>query len=86
MAINRSKKTRAGVVPPEEFSMQGTGPGVLDAAIEIAEEIRGWLGKLKEALLSEDDVQLKLYARKLCGLPSEPQPETQKPTIKRKRT
>lgn len=82
MAINRSKN-RIDVVQPDKFTLQAGAS--LEAVIQIAEEREGYLLKMKDALVSEDDVQLKLYARKLCGLPSEPQ-QTQKPTIKRKRT
>jgi hypothetical protein len=94
MAINRSKKTRADVPPEkfspqqgvvkvfplEEFTMQGADG--LDAVIAISNEIHGWLGKLKEALLSGDDEQLKIYARRLCGLPPE-SPAPPKPKGKR---
>jgi hypothetical protein len=43
----------------------------LDALITIAEERKGYVEQMRSALISGDDVQLKLYARKLCGMPPE---------------
>jgi hypothetical protein len=71
MAINRSKK-------PDP----GTADTSLDAVVQIAEERAGYLEKMRAALLSNDDAQLKLYARKLCGLPPESTPS---PLAKRKK-
>jgi hypothetical protein len=91
MASNRRKLAAKELrtTSPDESAHVLPENSALDAVIAIAEERNGYLERMREALLSGDDVQLKLYARKLCGLPSEPQPETQqstKPTIKRKRT
>jgi hypothetical protein len=77
MASNRHKaKPKALKQPLEEFPL---GTGVLDAVIEIANERNGYLAKMKEPLLSNDDAQLKFYASKLCGIPPESTPSRTPP-------
>jgi hypothetical protein len=54
---------------PEESEHVLPENSALDAVVAIAKERNGYLERMREALLSGDDVQLKFYARKLCGLP-----------------
>ena len=46
----------------------GVPPGLLDAAIEIAEKRKAILEELRAALISDDLVKIKRHARRLCGL------------------
>lgn len=82
MAGNRNKIAASKVSHPSPDESAHVLPGSeLDALIDIANERTGYLEQMRAAMLSGDDVQLKLYARKLCGLSSESQPE---PSAKRK--
>jgi hypothetical protein len=53
--------------------------GVIRAALEISEQRREVLLKLRDALLRDDIEAIKLHARRLCGIEDEPESHKPKP-------
>jgi hypothetical protein len=78
MANNRRKLAAKDLRPrpPNESAHILLENSEVDAVIAIAKERNGYVERMREALLSGDDVQLKIYARKLCGLSPESVPAT----------
>jgi hypothetical protein len=83
MAINRSNIRPNEVSPADESAHVLPENSELDTVMAIAKERSEYLLKMKEALLSGDDEQLKVYARKLCGLAPESSPRQPRAKLKK---
>jgi hypothetical protein len=68
-----AKKT-VRIVSPDDLAsaLRENVPFSFDAIAAIGEERREYLAQMKQALESDNIDQLKVYARRLCGMPPDP--------------